>query len=70
MQTLEELVANREEVLRVAAKHGAGNVAVFGSVARGEASAASDIDLLVDIVGETSPRDISKVTPKIAFSTR
>ncbi|MBX3066064.1 MAG: nucleotidyltransferase family protein [Anaerolineae bacterium] len=38
----------REEVLRLAAKHGASNVRVFGSVARGEARSDSDVDLLVD----------------------
>ena len=43
------------EILRLAAKHGAGNVSLFGSVARGEENAGSDVDLLVDVVGETSP---------------
>ena len=38
----------REEILRIAAKHGAYNVRVFGSVARGEADEKSDIDLLVE----------------------
>jgi predicted nucleotidyltransferase len=38
-----------EEILRVAQKHGAHNVRVFGSVARGEADEASDIDFLVDM---------------------
>jgi len=38
----------REEILRIAAKHGACNVRVFGSVARGEAGDESDIDLLVE----------------------
>ena len=37
----------REEILRIAAKHGAHNVRVFGSVARGTADAQSDIDLVV-----------------------
>ncbi len=39
----------REEILRIAAKHGAHNVRVFGSVARGEDEEQSDIDLLVDL---------------------
>jgi predicted nucleotidyltransferase len=48
--TTEQLVkSRREEILRVAAQHGAYNVRVFGSVARGEAGEASDIDLLVDL---------------------
>jgi len=43
------LRAKREDVLRVAAKHGAHNVRVFGSVARGDAGLDSDIDLLVSL---------------------
>jgi uncharacterized protein len=46
LETLRE--ARREEVLRLAARHGAHNVRVFGSVARGEANEESDIDFLVD----------------------
>lgn len=42
------LQAKREDILRVAAKHGARQVRVFGSVARGEADEDSDIDLLVE----------------------
>ena len=46
----DELVRNkREEVLQVARRHGASNVRVFGSVARGEASPDSDVDFLVDM---------------------
>jgi len=42
------LLPKLEEILRIAAQHGASNVRVFGSVARGEATDESDIDLLVD----------------------
>lgn len=49
MRTDELLKQKREEILRIAAKHGARNVRVFGSVARGEADEKSDIDLLVDL---------------------
>jgi hypothetical protein len=42
------LRGRREEILRIAAKHGARNVRVFGSVARGEAGDESDVDLLVE----------------------
>ena len=38
----------RDEVLHLAEKYGAHNVRIFGSVARGEASADSDVDFLVD----------------------
>lgn len=41
----------RRAVIETAAKRGAHNVRVFGSVARGEDTAASDIDLLVDLDG-------------------
>ncbi|MBZ0277194.1 MAG: nucleotidyltransferase family protein [Anaerolineae bacterium] len=45
--TLAYLRERREEILRLAAQHGASNVRVFGSVARGEATPESDVDLLV-----------------------
>ena len=43
------LAARRDEVLRIAARYGAHNVRVFGSVARGEEQEDSDIDLLIDL---------------------
>ena len=43
------LKEKREDILRLAEEHGAYNVRVFGSVARGEADEKSDIDLLVDM---------------------
>ena len=42
------LQTKREEIIAIAAQHGAFNVRVFGSVARNEASSDSDIDFLVD----------------------
>jgi hypothetical protein len=45
----ELLKAKREEILRIAARHGARNVRLFGSVARGEADTESDVDVLVDM---------------------
>ena len=39
----------REDILRIAAEHGAYNVRVFGSVARGEEDENSDVDLLVEM---------------------
>ncbi len=45
----ELLKDKREEILRIASKHGAYNVRVFGSVVRGEAGPESDVDLLVDV---------------------
>jgi predicted nucleotidyltransferase len=43
------LAANRRDVSRIARRHGATNVRVFGSVARGTDNPNSDIDLLVDL---------------------
>ena len=43
----ESLRARRAEVLRLTARHGASDVRLFGSVARGEAGPESDVDLLV-----------------------
>jgi len=43
------LKSKREEILRLAAKRGARNVRIFGSVARGQARPDSDIDFLVDL---------------------
>ena len=49
------LLERREEILEIAAKHGAFNVRVFGSVARGEETENSDIDFLIDY-------DINKIS--------
>ncbi len=46
---LSELRAKREAILAIAAKHGATNVRVFGSVARDEATDTSDVDFLMDL---------------------
>lgn len=51
-ETLDSLRTRRDEILRVAQAHGASNVRIFGSVARGEDDAESDIDVLVNMVAE------------------
>ncbi len=54
-ESIYELIdEKREEIKRVAAQHGAYNVRIFGSVARREARAMSDVDLLVDVGPRTS----------------
>ncbi len=55
MKARHDIFGKREEIIRIAKKHGVGKVRVFGSVIRGEASDASDIDLLIDVTGQTTP---------------
>lgn len=57
--TLAELRARRDEILRIAEQRGARNVRVFGSVARGDATRASDVDFLVDFEPGRSLVDLS-----------
>jgi uncharacterized protein len=53
---IEEILhEKRNEILEIATRHGASDVRVFGSVARGAASAESDVDLLVRPGAKTSP---------------
>ena len=47
--------AQREQILRLARKHGVTRVRVFGSMARGDAGPSSDVDLLVEVGSEPSP---------------
>jgi predicted nucleotidyltransferase len=42
------LEEKRSDILKVAAIHGARNVRVFGSMAKGDAGPDSDVDLLVE----------------------
>lgn len=48
----------REDIRRIAAAHGGGNVRVFGSAGRGERDGSSDIDLLVDMAEGRSLFDL------------
>ncbi len=56
MSLMRLLLEKRNEILKIASQHGAFNVRVFGSVARGEDTDTSDIDLLIDY-------DLEKITP-------
>jgi predicted nucleotidyltransferase len=56
MKLKQLLQEKREEILIIAAKHGAFNIRIFGSVARDEDTETSDIDLLIDY-------DIKKISP-------
>jgi hypothetical protein len=57
MSTAELLRAKREEILALAAQHGARNVRVFGSTARREATQNSDVDFLVEFQPDRSLLD-------------
>jgi predicted nucleotidyltransferase len=46
---LKELRGRRDDIDRVAARHGARTVSGFGSVARGDAGPDSDLEVLVDM---------------------
>lgn len=46
---IEQITNKRNEIALIAKQHGATNIRVFGSVARGNADDASDIDFLVDL---------------------
>jgi predicted nucleotidyltransferase len=54
----EQINEKREEILRIAASHGAKNVRIFGSVARGDADESSDIDFLVEMEPNRSLLDL------------
>jgi predicted nucleotidyltransferase len=57
--SLRDLARRRDQILALAARHGAENVRVFGSVARGEALAESDVDFLVDLEKGRSLLDLA-----------
>jgi len=58
--TLEELRSRyRDQIVLLAEKRGAHNVRVFGSIARGDQSAGSDVDLLVDFEPGRSLLDLT-----------
>ncbi len=62
------VVQHRRAIARAAASHGASNLRVFGSVARGTETTDSDVDLLVDLAPGTGllglaalERDLSRI---------
>lgn len=67
--SLAQLARVRAEILAAATRHGATNVRVFGSVARGDADAASDVDFLVDFEPGRSLLDLASL-PAFSWSSR
>lgn len=57
--SIAQLARVRAEILAAASRHGATNVRVFGSMARGDADAASDVDFLVDFEPGRSLLDLA-----------
>ena len=55
MRVAELVRHKRKEILRIAERHGARNVRIFGSVARDEAGPNSDVDLLVEVGPDRTP---------------
>jgi predicted nucleotidyltransferase len=49
------LLSKRQEILKIAARHGVRTIRVFGSYSRGEASPHSDVDFLVEAGEGRSP---------------
>lgn len=52
-----DILNRRADIIALAARHGASNVRLFGSVARGEAGETSDLDLLVRFEPDRSLMD-------------
>jgi len=61
MDTQSLLRTRRQEILAIAARNGADNVRVFGSVARGENRPDSDIDFLVNLEAGRSLLDLARL---------
>lgn len=60
-----KLAAKRQKVRQAVEEAGASNLRVFGSVARGEDTTSSDIDLLIDISESFSLVDLARLQDKI-----
>jgi len=58
MRNRDDLLNCRADILRLAAQHGANRVRLFGSLARGEETATSDVDVLVNLDSGRSLLDL------------
>ncbi|MEQ1933372.1 MAG: nucleotidyltransferase family protein [Fimbriimonadaceae bacterium] len=57
MTGIEALNPFKQVIQTIASRHGASNIRVFGSFARGEARPDSDLDLLVDMADDRNLLD-------------
>ena len=55
---IHQISDKRSEIAQIARRHGASNIRVFGSIARGDADNNSDIDFLVDLESGRSLLDL------------
>ena len=58
MEIAKQIKKKRKAIQQIAAKHGARNIRIFGSIARGEADEKSDVDFLVDMEAGRSLLDM------------
>jgi len=65
MRPSEALARHREEVLEIIRRYPVSNPRIFGSVARGEDTEESDVDILVDRIGPMSYFDIFRLEDEI-----
>ncbi|MGB5239658.1 MAG: nucleotidyltransferase family protein, partial [Prochlorococcaceae cyanobacterium] len=62
----QRLLGAREQVLAVAHRHGARNLRIYGSVARGQDRPGSDLDLLVDLERDCSLLEVIALRQELA----
>lgn len=55
----------RDDILRIATEHGASNIRVFGSVARGDDEPESDVDLLIQLESGRSLLDLIAIKQEL-----
>ncbi len=65
MSVSNTIKSKRDEILDIAQKHGAKNIRIFGSMARGEEGTESDLDIIVEMEKGSSLLDIIAIKQDI-----
>lgn len=65
MELRDRVAAKRREIQEIAARHGAHNIRLFGSVVRGGESSGSDIDFLVTLDRGRTLFDIARLEEEL-----